>query len=613
MSNNIELLINNNKKYSLISYNQNTEENDIYHNESINSRPMKKLTNQDADFELSETLEKVIDLTDWEFDYELGISKLENDELKIPVLKKNSIQYKKLSINKINDTMKIDIQNGMCSNKGEYINKANCLKRLVSKKKRRFENEFFDLDMAYITDRVVAMGFPSSGCETIYRNSLTDIKKFIDVYYKDKGAKIYNLCIEKERIYSKFLFNNNSINTPLHLIDQSCSNCPVGLFPFKDHNPPPIKLILEFCIDICIYLTKNPDAVALIHCKAGKGRTGLMIICYMIFTELADAQTAIKHYAYMRTFNNKGVTIPSQIRFIRYFDTFLKLNYKKPYVKMIPKMIKNQFYKSLDSHNMICNYINDKTYFLSSNSFNIKELKIGPFLDKRKLGVKIFNNELKKINYDCDTLLEEENNDEGIYYYFSLNFNNFNNVETDLKFDVQGYYKFYFWINLWYSTVDYISELIRFKILKNSDNSNKKNLKSSETIKDHHDDKEINLVKEDKKLNKSKTFYIDHSQLNSLDSKSSIFMKDDINLNNYQEKEISENKSKLKKYLDFFNSNSNLNDFIDLVNNCLEELNEKKINKKSLRIKLQKHELDKFFEIKSVLEDFQAVLIFEIN
>ena len=90
-------------------------------------------------------------------------------------------------------------------------------------------------------------------------------------------------------------------------------------------------------------------------------------------------------------------------------------------------------------------------------------------------------------------------------------------------------------------------------------------------------------------------------------------MKDDINLNNYQEKEISENKSKLKKYLDFFNSNSNLNDFIDLVNNCLEELNEKKINKKSLRIKLQKHELDKFFEIKSVLEDFQAVLIFEIN
>jgi hypothetical protein len=34
-------------------------------------------------------------------------------------------------------------------NKKDKTKKANILKRLVSKKKRRIENELFDLDMAY--------------------------------------------------------------------------------------------------------------------------------------------------------------------------------------------------------------------------------------------------------------------------------------------------------------------------------------------------------------------------------------------------------------------------------------------------------------------------------
>ena len=49
--------------------------------------------------------------------------------------------------------------------------KANIFKRLVSKKKRRLQTEYFDLDMAYITERVIGMGFPATGAETLYRNS----------------------------------------------------------------------------------------------------------------------------------------------------------------------------------------------------------------------------------------------------------------------------------------------------------------------------------------------------------------------------------------------------------------------------------------------------------
>lgn len=169
------------------------------------------------------------------------------------------------------------------------VNKACCLKRLVSKKKRRFENEFFDLDMAYVTKRVIAMGYPATGFEKCYRNSVEEVIRFFN-HYHNNNVKVYNLCLEKDRIYQKSLFTKSS----------------VGLFPSKDHNPCPIKLILEFCVDIILYLTKNQQGVAAIHCKAGKGRTGVMICCYLIFSGLCKtAEDAFNHYARSRTYNNK--------------------------------------------------------------------------------------------------------------------------------------------------------------------------------------------------------------------------------------------------------------------------------------------------------------------
>ncbi len=58
-----------------------------------------------------------------------------------------------------------------------------CLKRLVSRNKVRFRNENFDLDLAYITKRVIAMGFPATGLESFYRNARSTIVRFFDVYH----------------------------------------------------------------------------------------------------------------------------------------------------------------------------------------------------------------------------------------------------------------------------------------------------------------------------------------------------------------------------------------------------------------------------------------------
>lgn len=190
----------------------------------------------------------------------------------------------------------------------------NPIRNAVSKKKRRFVDEElgFDLDLTYITDNVLAMGFPSEKMERMYRNPLSEVARFLETRHGGH-YRVYNLC--SERSYDKLKFQGR-----------------VAAFPFDDHNAPPLELMRNFCEDVTAYLAEDPQNIAAVHCKAGKGRTGVMICAYLLHVRTYDtAEEALQFYGSTRTQNGKGVTIPSQARYVKYYEELVRKGFVGKY------------------------------------------------------------------------------------------------------------------------------------------------------------------------------------------------------------------------------------------------------------------------------------------
>ncbi|KHG14004.1 Phosphatidylinositol-3,4,5-trisphosphate 3-phosphatase and dual-specificity phosphatase PTEN [Gossypium arboreum] len=185
-------------------------------------------------------------------------------------------------------------------------------RHVVSQNKRRYQEGGFDLDLSYITENIIAMGFPagdmSSGffgyVEGFYRNHMEEVIQFFETHHKDK-YKVYNLC--SERLYDASLFEGK-----------------VASFPFDDHNCPPIQLILSFCQSAYSWLKEDIENVVVVHCKAGMARTGLMISSLLLYLKFfPTAEKSMGYYNQKRCVDGKGLVLPSQIRYVKYFERTL--------------------------------------------------------------------------------------------------------------------------------------------------------------------------------------------------------------------------------------------------------------------------------------------------
>ncbi|XP_053419091.1 phosphatidylinositol 3,4,5-trisphosphate 3-phosphatase TPTE2-like isoform X2 [Nycticebus coucang] len=178
-------------------------------------------------------------------------------------------------------------------------------RRMVSENKRRYTKGGFDLDLTYVTERIIAMSFPSSGKQSFYRNPMTEVVRFLDTKHPNH-YRVYNLCSEKGY-------------DPKHFHYRVCR------LMIDDHNVPTLCEMLVFSKEVDEWMAQDEDNVIVIHCKGGKGRTGTMVCVSLIARGIfLTAEDSLYYFGARRTdktSSNKfqGVETPSQNRYVGYF------------------------------------------------------------------------------------------------------------------------------------------------------------------------------------------------------------------------------------------------------------------------------------------------------
>ncbi|CAL1709124.1 unnamed protein product [Somion occarium] len=152
------------------------------------------------------------------------------------------------------------------------------VRRLVSGNKARFKDGDLDvdLDLAYITDRVIVMGYPATGIEGFYRNRREDAKRFLE-HRHGKNYWVFNFCPVRENSYPDSVFDGR-----------------VSRYPFPDHHAPPLAILALVAREIREWLDGSPERVAVLHCKAGKGRSGTMACAYLLSLEFAPSRPQLE-------------------------------------------------------------------------------------------------------------------------------------------------------------------------------------------------------------------------------------------------------------------------------------------------------------------------------
>lgn len=179
-----------------------------------------------------------------------------------------------------------------------------------------------DLDLCYVTPQIIATSGPSCRYpQRVYRNPLDQFVKFLDQNHGNNWAicefRAEGAGYHDEEVYGR-----------------------VWHYPWPDHHPPPFRLVPIIIAEMKNWLAGKPDSdsntdknrVIVVHCKAGKGRSGTMACSYLISECGWKQEEALARFTErrMRPGFGPGVSIPSQLRWVGYVDRWTK--YKKKYL-----------------------------------------------------------------------------------------------------------------------------------------------------------------------------------------------------------------------------------------------------------------------------------------
>ncbi|EGZ20875.1 hypothetical protein PHYSODRAFT_313345 [Phytophthora sojae] len=163
------------------------------------------------------------------------------------------------------------------------------------------------LNFSYVTDSVVAMGFPNMNLgtnRTLLKDNPIDL---VAMYLNSKHGGHYMIWNLSEETYDYAFFDNQVLE-----------------FNFPGHPAPPLGLVFKICSSIESWLQADDKNLAAVHCLTGKGRTGTVIACYLAWVgQFPNAMESLEYVAEQRNTSVEKLTIPSQRRYIQYFNNVM--------------------------------------------------------------------------------------------------------------------------------------------------------------------------------------------------------------------------------------------------------------------------------------------------
>ncbi|XP_026977584.1 tensin-1 isoform X2 [Sagmatias obliquidens] len=162
-----------------------------------------------------------------------------------------------------------------------------------------------ELDLVYVTERIIAVSFPSTANEENFRSNLREVAQML-----------------KSKHGGNYLLFNLSERRP----DITKLHAKVLEFGWPDLHTPALEKICSVCKAMDTWLNADPHNVVVLHNKGNRGRIGVVIAAYMHYSNIsASADQALDRFAMKRFYEDKIVPIgqPSQKRYVHYFSGLL--------------------------------------------------------------------------------------------------------------------------------------------------------------------------------------------------------------------------------------------------------------------------------------------------
>uniref|UniRef100_A0A8C9AI14 Tensin-2 n=1 Tax=Prolemur simus TaxID=1328070 RepID=A0A8C9AI14_PROSS len=163
----------------------------------------------------------------------------------------------------------------------------------------------WDLDLTYVTERILAAAFPARPDEQRHRGHLRELAHVLQSKHRDKYL-LFNLSEKRH--------------------DLTRLNPKVQDFGWPELHAPPLDKLCSICKAMETWLSADPQHVVVLYCKGSKGKLGVIVSAYMHYSKIsAGADQALATLTMRKFCEDKVATElqPSQRRYISYFSGLL--------------------------------------------------------------------------------------------------------------------------------------------------------------------------------------------------------------------------------------------------------------------------------------------------